>query len=797
MEGVTKLNIKELKSKYFEHISSIFKDFKINLRGKELLRRLIFSNILIALVAVIIMGISSIYISKSITDDNVTNLHNAALIQTKDRSDNYIKDLFRITQLLNSNTESLIGFKMWKAEDKKTPEFREWLSAFNLYIKSYNDFVRSVWIYNNNIIVGTDTGISAPNDFIYWNTLSSAVNEASKNYQYMPYITKPFLMDIHPYAAPEYETFFSLVMPINTNDKSFSHGSIIININYNMFSRNLSAIDSSSGSSIFIYDSKNNIVFAKSKTDLSDNELLNKETIEKINSDSETPYKGNVNISGKKYSVYSTPSSVSENWHYVILNDRTPFAKKLNSVLKLFGVIVFWMLIFEAVMIIFISAYIYTPLQNIITNLNLPQESSSNNEIKVINNYISSLQTENKKIQRQLRDRQNSILENIPKLTHAVFYDLIHDNYASAAEWKKALNSINASFSETHCLMIVFAIDLYDEVLNSRTTSELKTLHNNVLLILKDKIMCSYKCIGTHIKNDKYCFVLNIPSLPDLTHFDGIFMQLNNCLQEKLNITVSAGIGNSTDNYSELGKQYAYICNALNEKFFTGNMSVLTLHNTPSFSGKNLSSQKETISKIINAILSNDSLKAKSAFNELFNSINGAAEFKFRINSLIASAEQLFSDSACSYDFSAIKSRLDLLYMYSDISHTENYMANILSELCSCYRKNDITDTADQIITYINHNYNTDLSLTALSETFNLSAPYLSKIFKARHNIGVTEYITQVRIENAKEMLKNTHLPIKTVGEKSGFTTYSSFSRVFKKECGMSAKDYRNQFYSG
>lgn len=148
-----------------------------------------------------------------------------------------------------------------------------------------------------------------------------------------------------------------------------------------------------------------------------------------------------------------------------------------------------------------------------------------------------------------------------------------------------------------------------------------------------------------HIKNDKYCFVLNIPSLPDLTHFDDIFMQLNNCLQEKLNITISAGIGNSTDNYSEPGKQYAYICNALNEKFFTGNMSVLTLYNTP--------------------------------------------------------------------------------------------------------------------------------------------------------YIGVTEYITQVRIENAKEMLKNTHLPIKTVGEKSGFTTYSSFSRVFKKECGMSAKDYRNQFYSG
>ena len=92
---------------------------------------------------------------------------------------------------------------------------------------------------------------------------------------------------------------------------------------------------------------------------------------------------------------------------------------------------------------------------------------------------------------------------------------------------------------------------------------------------------------------------------------------------------------------------------------------------------------------------------------------------------------------------------------------------------------------------YIDENYSSDLSLQKLSDIFGLSPAYISNTFKTENNIGFIEYVNKIRIEKAKYLLAHSSMPVNLICENVGFTTYTSFARVFKSIVGMSAKEYR------
>ena len=80
-----------------------------------------------------------------------------------------------------------------------------------------------------------------------------------------------------------------------------------------------------------------------------------------------------------------------------------------------------------------------------------------------------------------------------------------------------------------------------------------------------------------------------------------------------------------------------------------------------------------------------------------------------------------------------------------------------------------------------------------VTEVFKLSPTYLSSTFKSANGQGVLEYLNQVRIDHAKALLTETDIPIAEISDRTGFSNYTSFSRVFKRITGISAKDYRNK----
>jgi two-component system response regulator YesN len=95
------------------------------------------------------------------------------------------------------------------------------------------------------------------------------------------------------------------------------------------------------------------------------------------------------------------------------------------------------------------------------------------------------------------------------------------------------------------------------------------------------------------------------------------------------------------------------------------------------------------------------------------------------------------------------------------------------------------------VIQYVNSNYHLNLSLQMLAEEFFMNRNYISQLFIKHVSKSFTDYLAELRIRHACELLKNSNLPIHRVGERAGYQDAYYFSKIFKKMVGKTPREYR------
>jgi len=94
---------------------------------------------------------------------------------------------------------------------------------------------------------------------------------------------------------------------------------------------------------------------------------------------------------------------------------------------------------------------------------------------------------------------------------------------------------------------------------------------------------------------------------------------------------------------------------------------------------------------------------------------------------------------------------------------------------------------------FIRANYKKKIKLEDISKAVYLSPYYLSHIFKKETGSTILEYLTKVRIEEAKRLLENTSWNTTRIAFEVGYPDQSYFCKVFKKLEGISPYKYRKQ----
>ncbi|MDR2078343.1 MAG: AraC family transcriptional regulator [Treponema sp.] len=98
-----------------------------------------------------------------------------------------------------------------------------------------------------------------------------------------------------------------------------------------------------------------------------------------------------------------------------------------------------------------------------------------------------------------------------------------------------------------------------------------------------------------------------------------------------------------------------------------------------------------------------------------------------------------------------------------------------------------------RLLAYINAHYQKELRLSELAEKFRLNPTYCSELFKKITHKTYSEYLSELRIEQARRFLDSTAMGLEEIAFKVGFSDYYYFNKVFKKITGQPPLRYRKE----
>lgn len=98
---------------------------------------------------------------------------------------------------------------------------------------------------------------------------------------------------------------------------------------------------------------------------------------------------------------------------------------------------------------------------------------------------------------------------------------------------------------------------------------------------------------------------------------------------------------------------------------------------------------------------------------------------------------------------------------------------------------------AEYACRYVLAHYHENINRDKMAEMVNLSPGYFSNLFRQEVGMSFSDYLIQVRVENAKNLLRRFDQSVDAISKRCGFHSLAHFSRTFKDRCGMSPLKFR------
>lgn len=182
----------------------------------------------------------------------------------------------------------------------------------------------------------------------------------------------------------------------------------------------------------------------------------------------------------------------------------------------------------------------------------------------------------------------------------------------------------------------------------------------------------------------------------------------------------------------------------------------------------------------------------------------GLEEYLFNVQNDISSVKLFLTDlylrikEKCSHTYNSINIPFPTNAECIDQIDACHYLYEIIrfiseqAEMVMSATGNPSRDTIlDDILYYIDHNYQTNIKLEGIAPLFGYNSAYLGKIFTKTTGESFNSYIDHKRIDQSKELLKENNLKVYEVAEQVGYKNVDYFHKKFKKYVGISPAEYR------
>lgn len=351
--------------------------------------------------------------------------------------------------------------------------------------------------------------------------------------------------------------------------------------------------------------------------------------------------------------------------------------------------------------------------------------------------------------------------------------------------------------------MLYIWIDNMDSLISEGRIKDKKLNTVSVSNIITEVLDDKYIGQVVEISYKEFAVIVNIESHSEAdTLICRLAKEIADTIKLYMNFTVSIVISYSFSKMQLLNETFKVCKNAMNIKFYTGNGSIVNVKDA--VLNKNLA--KYDYSKFISNVKRDLELGNAAGTISLFENIFDKAENeKYNVIEL----KKMFS--MVIYDLNALlinwgcanTSNLDKYVLKIESSETLNEYKNgffellkKLVEMIQDLKIHTYGRDVKRVIDYINEHMSDKITLKMIAKEINMNESYLCRTFKNSTGKNFVDFVYKLKIEKAKELLKNTDIMVKEVSAMIGIDDQFYFNRIFKKYVGVSPSEYKNMLFN-
>lgn len=599
------------------------------------------------------------------------------------------------------------------------------------------------------------------------------------------------------------EQVLTYILYETTGTPSKIDSAIIVNVRPEWLLDNLKIInkpEKNSNSNVYVMNEKGEFI-GKEKNDSTEEQWLYSELNKNKNYSKELTGFFNGKLNGQKYFVTYTHIESDG----LVLFKVQPLKEIYSYADIIRNRIVLVLIIFIMIAIIIsisVSKKLYKPINKLIRKITLNKQDvqydeANKDEISYLNNvYNYAFDKLN------YYEREKSMNHRIMK-TYWLKKLITEGEWLDREESESVFKSNILNISYDDCFVIcVFKIDNFTNFKLENNSINRDLIKFAIVNIMSEVISQSFPVESVEMYEDQMVSVLGIK-----TEQEDYIMEISNKIKKSqeyilqhFNISVTAAVSEKVINIWRIPQGYEYALKSLLYRFANGKMSIIV----PDKIKQNISCTKQEYSKNLDKLLV-EGIKT-SNINDIQVSLKTILEdiSKLDYDRIMEGIVSLIDVVKSTFD----KMMIDKNYVGSDLTDLENKLFKIetIDEFYNLifkiiedklqYKNEDeiqlkYTVIAEQMVYIIINNYSdSSLCTNQIADMIKMNPRRISRIFKDFSGVTISEYITEVRLKKAAELLENTQISVYEIIEKIGLENESYFYKIFKSRFRCTPKEY-------
>jgi AraC-like DNA-binding protein len=721
------------------------------------------------------LGISFIFYvqMEKILLDNALRSQTVMLEQVKQVIDNKIKEIDQLTLQISLNPE--MNWMLEKAiyNEQDFYEFVRFLNELSRYNVA-NSFVSEFYLYLSQ----SDTIISSK-----FKTNLSLIYPFAYQYATMTYdefvamITTPHYKDFLPVRGVKLwedktTDVITYVQTLPMGAKKDIQGALVVHIHENEVKQLIQRIENASEGAIYILDQRGSALLSAAK---------HNETLDTLQQNSD-------------YMLASTTSDQENGWTYVSALPKSVVLAKINDMKLLASILMIVIIILGFGVSYLLTRKQYRPIQQIVRYLSRGNLKLHMNEMAYIYNEVAGLAQEGNALK--------STLSRFQPIVRTEFINRLIRGQEGNHVTPEYLQSLNLSFPHRYFGVVILDIEDCNGFIKEDTAQEWALIRFVMMNVVTE--MLEGDGVVFELERNRMIIILNSAEAhaKDKDGRSERFRRMKEFLEQRFRTVVTIARSGMHLGIEQVARSFGEATMAMDYKMMMGAGSILDYLDVQQLEHSHYQYPLVTELQLMNFAKVGD-------YGNIERLLSQIREANFTTSSLSPEMSRNLYIDLCSTIIKLMGSlhlneielfgvKLDptkSAEQWTSVDQMFNHVRMLYQQICDKVtesRPGAGEQLYEGIIQYIQlHFHKNALSLTSIADQFQINPTYLSSFFKKQSGENVSNYINNLRMERAKQLLRDTTLTVNEIALSVGYANHIGFIRAFRKHEGITPGQYR------